>query len=326
MITNNRGLPLSLAVWLAHDNYDAYEGKEMYLSATSFLKPTRELVLVIQDDGETINSTDVYDLIASRMGTAIHDSIERAWVDAGHKNLEKLGFKKSIIDRVVINPDPSKVTEKQIPVYLEQRRIVDFEGIKVGGKMDFLAEGTLEDFKSTGTYNWIKGSNKDKYILQGSIYRWLMPDIVTSDYIKIQYIFTDWSKMLSLRDKYYPQMKTIEEKYKLLSIEETATFIRGKINEVKSLLKTEQKALPLCTQEELWQQPTQYKYYKNPQKMDRSTKNFDSYDEAHQRLLQDNNVGKIVEVPGQVKRCAYCKAILICDQAKDLIQRDLLVI
>ena len=42
--TNKNNIPLSLAVWLVTDEYD-YVDKPNYISATSLLKPTRQLVL-----------------------------------------------------------------------------------------------------------------------------------------------------------------------------------------------------------------------------------------------------------------------------------------
>ena len=44
IITNNHGISLPLAVWLLHDDYD-YVKDENYISATSLLKSTKQIIL-----------------------------------------------------------------------------------------------------------------------------------------------------------------------------------------------------------------------------------------------------------------------------------------
>ena len=60
-------------------------------------------------------------------------------------------------------------------------------------------------------------------------------------------------------------------------------------------------------------------YYKNPEKMSRSTKNFDNKQDAYIFMAENKNVGLVKEVPGQVVACKYCPAFPICEQAKGLI-------
>jgi len=69
----------------------------------------------------------------------------------------------------------------------------------------------------------------------------------------------------------------------------------------------------------LWRSEPEFKYYKNPEKMSRSTKNFDSMKEARMRFIEDGSVGIIVERPGQVTACKYCSAFAICKQKDALI-------
>ena len=88
----------------------------------------------------------------------------------------------------------------------------------------------------------------------------------------------------------------------------------------------DQETLPECTDEELWATPTVFKYYKNPSKLDRSTKNFDTLDAANARLASEGSVGIINEVKGQVKACTYCNALNVCNQAKQLIMQGRLLV
>jgi hypothetical protein len=112
----------------------------------------------------------------------------------------------------------------------------------------------------------------------------------------------------------------------MMSIEETEKYLQGRIREIKANLSKPEVDLPLCTQAELWQDKTVYKYYKDPTSKDRSTKNFDSFAEAQTRLLKDGSVGTIDIVRGEAKACLYCAAIGICSQAKQLIADGLLEI
>jgi hypothetical protein len=72
--------------------------------------------------------------------------------------------------------------------------------------------------------------------------------------------------------------------------------------------------IPECTDAELWVGDPQFKYYADPAKMARSTRNFDTLSEA--RIFQADKGGKgiIKTIPAVPKRCAYCEAFSICSQ------------
>lgn len=322
--TNKFNIPLSIAIWLAHDDYEYSEDTKV-ISTTSIIKPIKSIVL-----GSRVTSTgevDISELVSSSMGTAIHTSIEHAWTSDKLKGtLEALGYPKGFIDKVILNPNLEELVEDSIAVYMEQRRNKEINGWTISGQFDFIADGKLEDFKSTGVFNWINQSNKDKYILQASIYRWLFPEIITSDVFSINYIFTDWSAANARKDSKYPQNRIIQQDYVLMSIQETERYLSNRLKTVDSYMDKAQDLIPACTDEELWARPSVYKYYKNPSNKTRSTKNFDSYWEAHQMLTQDGSVGQIVEVKGEVVHCRYCNAKALCNQAKQYIQEGRLVI
>lgn len=189
-ITNRENIPLSVALFLAVDHYD-YIPKT--ISATSLIRPLRQYILARRvPQGADI--PDLEDFIAARFGTAVHDGIEKAWSDEKTRvqALQDLGYPPNIIERIVFNPKPEDLKPDSIPVYMELRSFKELMGFRVSGKFDFVGDGGLEDFKSTSVYTWIKGRKDDDYILQGSIYRWLNPEIITKDVLTIQFIFTDW--------------------------------------------------------------------------------------------------------------------------------------
>lgn len=322
-LTNKFNIPLSLAIWLAYDEYQHSDDPKV-ISATGLLKPLKSLILGQQC---TSGEVDISELVNSRMGTAIHTAIEHAWSSKTLlSTMESLGLPQGLRDRILFNPDPEDVVEDVIPIYMEQRRTRDIEGWKITGQFDFICNGKLEDFKSTGTYNWINQSNKDKYIQQASIYRWLFPDIITQDLFSINYIFTDWSSVKARQDSKYPQKRLIQQDYELMPLVETERFIKDKLSKINQYLDKPQNQIPPCTDEELWLKPSVFKYYKNPANKTRSTKNFDSYWEAHNQLTQDGSVGEIVEVKGEVGFCRYCNAQNICNQAKQYINEGRLVV
>jgi hypothetical protein len=74
---NHSDIPLSIAVWLATDHYD-YDPDPNHLSATTLLRPLRQIILSRRLSPED-NPVELESLVNSRMGTAIHDSIEKAW-------------------------------------------------------------------------------------------------------------------------------------------------------------------------------------------------------------------------------------------------------
>lgn len=313
--TNQDSIPLSVAVFLASDNYDH---DDTAISATALLKPIRQIVLSKRVPTDQ-SMVDISGLVASRMGQAIHDAIERAWLNNKDAALKALGYPKRVIERIRVNPKPEEITEDTIPIYMEQRAYRELMGVRISGKYDFLAEGRLEDFKSTSTYTWINGNKDEDYQLQGSIYRWLNPTLVTEDHLRINYIFTDWKPGMVNTNPKYPPKRVMPVMIPLLSEAETEAFIKNKLIAIDRYKDADEQTIPYCTDKELWRDEPSYKYYKNPAKMTRSTKNFDSLQEANLRLVEDGSVGVVVTIPGQVKACRYCPAFTACTQKDELI-------
>jgi hypothetical protein len=318
--TNLDNIPLSVAVWLANDDYD-HDNRNNHISATGLLKSVRQTVLSLRVQSSD-SAPDVKGLIPSSLGSAIHDNIEHAWVNNYKESLKKLGYPQRVIDLVRVNPKPEELTEDTIAVYLEQRSEKEIEGFIVSGKFDFIAEGRVEDFKSTSTYSYTAGNKDEDYILQGSIYRWLNPDLITDDQMAIQFIFTDWSAMRARteKDKGYPQSRLQERRLNLKSIPETEAWIKSKLIQIRTHLNSKDEEIPECTDKELWRKDPVFKYYKNPEKMSRATKNFDNIHEANLRMAQDGGVGIIVEQKGTVGACRYCDAFSVCKQKDKYIE------
>ena len=319
---NTSSVPLSLAVFLASDFYDHEENT---ISATSLIKPLRQIVLSARVP-EDMTPLELVNLVPSRMGSAIHDAIERSWKDNYQVALESLGYPKKVIEKIRINPKPEELTDGQIPIYLEQRAHKQVGKFLISGKYDFIGDGRVEDFKSTSTYTAINNTNDEKYIWQGSIYRWLNPQIITKDEMAIQFIFTDWSKAKAMADPKYPQQRIQQRILPLKSIQETDAFVTRKLNQIEQYWDAPEEQLPPCTDADLWRSEPVFKYYKNPEKRARSTKNFDNRHDAQLRYIEDGSVGIVVEQPGQVTACKYCPAFAVCSQKDALIASGDLVL
>lgn len=329
--TNLAGVPLSVAVWLAHDEYD-HNPDTNTISVTSLIKPVREIVLanrIIVEDEYEPEPVEIIGQVASSMGTAFHDSIERAWLSEKLMDtLKELGVVKRVREKIVINPSPAEVEAGCIPVYMEQRAHKKVGKTTVSGKFDFVMGGAVEDFKSTSTFTYVNKTNDDKFKLQGSLYRWLNPDIITEDFMKIQYIFTDWMAVRAKSDPNYPQQRVLEYPIELYSVAQTDKYVKARLKQVHDLADTPDELLPDCTPDELWQRDPVFKYYKNPAtaaKGGRSTKNLNTLLEANQLKAKNGGVGVVKTVFGEAKACNYCKAASICGQRDRLIEEGILV-
>lgn len=323
-ITNNNDTPLSLAVWLVHDEYD-YINEPNYISVTKLMKPIRHIVLPPRVPVAE-RTADVDDFISRALGHSLHDSIEKAWVKGHRRNLAKLGYPESVINRVMVNPTDSDIAVFKaksgvdpIPVYLEQRAVrkINVRGIDflIGGKFDMVAEGIVHDNKSTTAYTWVHGTRDEDYKIQGSLYRWLNPDKITADFIRICFIFTDWQKAMAKADPKYPQKRLQYKDVPLMSLEETEAWVIDKLNKVLENQDKEEPDVVPCTPDELWMSDPVYKYYADPNKTSgRSTKNFDNIKEAKIFMADKLGKGILKTFPGEAKRCGYCDAYPVCTQ------------
>jgi len=324
--TNKNNISLPLAVFLMHDSYN-YDGRPNVISATKLIKPLRSLVLLKQNP-QLAKSIDIADLISLRMGTAIHNACESAWTDRNNviEALKVFGTSESVMDSLRLNPE--EVMPGETAIYIEQRAEKEINDFIITGQYDLVLDGEVHDYKSSICWSFINGSGIDDYIKQGSIYKWLNPEKITSDYITIHYIFTDWSKLGTVKHKKqphhkedYPALKVMTRRYPLWTVEETEKWIVDKTTSIKSLLDTDQEDLPECTNEDLWikDHDSVYKYYKDPNKTTRSTGNFSTMDEALQKQADNNGQGIIKHVQGAARRCSYCDAEEICAQAQLLL-------
>jgi hypothetical protein len=323
--TNTGDVPLSLAVFLATDNYD-YNSEPDTISATTLLKPLRQIILPSRLPNEQ-GLVSLPDMMKNRIGSAIHDSIEQAWKNNYQGAMKALGYPSCLIKRIRINPEPGTLEDGQIPIYLEQRLSRKVGKWTITGKFDFIGEGRVQDFKSTSTWAYMSQANATKFTQQGSIYRWLDPKLITQDEMDIIYIFTDWKAAMVRTDPKYPPQQFKKQVYPLLSEAEVDAFIRNKVRQIETYWNAPEEEIPFCDNDDLWRSEPVYKYYKNGDiNSKRSTKNFETNQEAVIYMSTEHGgKGAIKEVPGQVTACKYCPSFAICTQKDSLIQAGDLV-
>lgn len=331
-INNAKKINLPLSVWLVNDNYSSSGNSDQkipegeIISATTLLKPIRQLVLSKRLKEEDI-SYDVTDYIASSMGKALHDSIEQSWTNNYKINLKKLGYSEEFIEKIIINPKLNSDFSDKIPIFLEKRFFKKLGKYVISGQIDMILDYALHDFKSTSTYSFTSGSKDEDYILQGSIYRWLIPNLIINDELTINFIFTDWNKHRALTLENYPQNRVESKVFKLLSLEDTEKFISDKLKILNENLHLDEKDILPCSSKELWREPSKYKYYSDPSKIGiigtRANKVFDSQKEANDYLLQ-KKIGKIVEFEGKIRACSYCPVFNICSQKDKYLNEGLI--
>ena len=318
--TNEHNISTLLAAWLVHSDYDS--GSNEYpdhkvMSATSLIKPIKPIILQERLKGLTLN-IDISTLIASRIGSSLHDSLEKLWTHSYVTPLIKLGYSMEDISKILINPKEEDIKEDSIVIYIEQRYFKQFNhDIIVSGKIDKIVNGQLIDYKTTSVYSYIHQNNTEKYKLQGSIYRWLNPTQITNDKMIIEFIFTDWKKNLSETTN-YPKSRIISQEIELYSLEEIDKFITNKINlYIQNKDITDQKLLPRCTDEELWKGDPVYKYFSDSSNIQgKSQKNFTSFSEAQEHLALKKK-GTIIIKEGEAKACLYCPVFDICEQRQE---------
>jgi hypothetical protein len=327
-ITNNFGVDLPLAVWLLQDGYnsgasEAPEGE--LISVTTMMKPTKQLILQRQVD-YAATEMDVSEMVARRVGHGLHDSIERAWTEGDWQGaMRKLHYPQRIIDQVRINPDPKTLKKDDIPIYLEKRGFKQFDGLVITGQMDFLIGNSYRDFKTTSTFAWTSDNKDQDYILQGSLYRWIMPEYIKNDVMRIEFIFTDWLKYRAKMDPKYPQAKVAHREYPLMSLADTEQWVVDKIAHIKSQVGKPQDQMEPCTDKQLWRADDTYKYYSKPETAKaggRCTKRFKSATDAELHRQSKGGKGVVITDHGEVKACTYCPAFPVCEQRKQYFADD----
>ena len=314
--TNEKGISLLMSVFLADDRYD-HDPRPNVVSVTTLMKSTRQIILNTRlKAGEGL--VDISGLLASRLGTAIHEAIEKAWVHNYKSALEALGSPAGMVKRVNINPESAN--EVGINLWFELRT----EAIRgkwiISGSSDVIMDGAVKDVKSTKTWTYTSGVKAADYVLQLSLYRWLNQDKVTKDIGYIEYLFMDHAPLKATYEEGYPALPVLEQAIQLMPIAETERYVTNKLEAIELNYEAAEVALPLCTDKELWIRDSEWKYYaKTAAEAKKATKNFKKDRAAAYLHLNEKGKGEVVEVKSKAMACNYCNARSICSQYTALV-------
>jgi hypothetical protein len=305
LYSNNRNLPLTMAVWVANHHYDK---DPTYIGGSQLAMSNRQIVLGLR----TEETADLASMVAARLGHAINDSIDAAWkLPDLAARMKDAGF-NSLFEYEI---NPTVLTPGKIPVYIQQRYSEPVGSHILSGAPDIIIGGRLIDYKSTTVFGFQKKEVSD-YLWQLTAYRYLARDLITDDTATIQFILKDWSELRASGDPDYPQTPCPTMLVRVGSPAECLARLRTRIDQLNTLMALDQEELPACTDEELWLDPPKYAYYKSlsaPQGS-RATRVFDTMAEALMYKGGKGNEGRIDTRKGTPKACLYCKANSICTQ------------
>ena len=321
-IKNDLNLHPVISVWLASNTYTG-SNDETSISATGLLRSIRQQVLsrkCVREGNELC--IDISTLMKSKTGTAIHRCIQESWEDPElrRKAVKALGWSDTRIDKIHVNPEEPISGETNI--YFEQRASKEIDGWKINGEFDCVLNGTVLDFKSTSTYTFINKTKYEDYIKQLSIYRWLNPNLITSDVGVIQFIFTDWNQKDALSNPEYPQHPFELIRLPLMSLEKTEAFVKESLKNLE-YYSEHLDELPLCGDHTLMITPI-WQYFSVNNKSNKSNKNFKSYEEALAYKLSKGNTGIIKRKAQEPKGCAYCSCRHVCNQYANFVKMGLI--
>lgn len=310
--TNEHGISLPMAVFLADDRYE-YDPRPNVISVTTLMKSVRQIVLGSRlKEGESL--TDISSLLASRLGTAIHESIEKAWVSNYQSSLEALGYPQGLIKRININPEG---IPEGINLWLELRTEVQVGKWIISGCADIILEEAVRDVKSTKVWTYTSGANTEKYRLQLSLYRWLNQDKVTDDTGYIEFLFTDWAPLKASYEEGYPSLPVLAQAIPLSPIAATQAYVTSKLEDIETYFDSPEQELPWCSDEELWIRDSEWKYFSKPDAK-RATKNFKADKAGAFMHLAEKGKGEVREVKGKAMACSYCNVRANCSQFQSL--------
>lgn len=283
-ITNRSNLP-SPFVRMAESDYRVTPKR---YSATTLLKPVREILLKRKYDGEI--EQDCSEMIWLLFGQAVHSILEK------------------------YSNGKTEFAEEFLTVDLGN-------GYTVSGKIDLydMAKKTVVDYKTASVWK-VMFKDFEDWRKQGLIYAWLLRmNGLPCDYIEFYAILKDHSKANAKYKADYPKEPVQAVKFKVTdeAIEEIDKFIRNKIDELAKYEEAPDEALPLCSPEDRWNSGDKYAVMAKGKK--KALRVLDTREEA-EKYIELNKGDSIVLRPGTDKKCIdYCLCCSKCDYYKKII-------
>lgn len=279
-ITNRANLPMPF-VRMAEDKYEI---KPKRYSVTTLLKPVREILLNRRHNAEL--EQDCSDMIWLLFGKAVHAILEQYSVGA------------------------SEFAEERLTVTLEN-------GYTISGIIDLydIDKAEVVDYKTASAWKVIYKDYED-WRKQGLMYAWLLrKNDLPCDAVIFYAILKDWNRTKAKVDSSYPQSPVVKVEFNIKVLNEIDEFIRKKIDKIIYYEDKTDSELPLCSQEERWNDGDTYAIMEKGKKKAKRVLN--SLQEAEE--WKSANGGDYIEIrKGTDKKCVdYCLCCTKCDYWKE---------
>jgi hypothetical protein len=282
--TNKMGLPDEVFQVLSKERYSG--GNSTDYSVTTLKTPPRIVQLERRHDHEV--ETDAIDNLWSMFGQMAHSLLEE------HGSDEAL---------------------------TEERIYLNILGRKISGQVDHYKNGVITDYKVTSAWTLVYGSRVKEWEEQLNMYAYLLRasghDVRR---IRIVTILRDWDKNKAKASHDYPQCPIEIIPITLWDEEEQKEYIEGRtLCQIHAEDKSDED-LPLCTAEEMWEQPSKYAIMKKDAK--RATNVEDTLEAAEMRLAAYDDTKYYIQIrPGKRSRCEdYCPVNKFCNQYKAYVE------
>lgn len=221
---------------------DHYDNGGADYSVTTLLSPTRIVHLEKRHLHKV--SLTVEQQLASMMGTAMHDYLERMLLEHNAKAGNTV-----------------YTCEERL-----ERRVLDRS---ISGAYDILyhAGNCLFDLKTTKCATMVRNKGlKSDWTKQQNIYRWLIKENkgLDLDALKIIGLYWDWSKYgaFQVKDfkarKFYPKCPITTIELPVWDYSTTIKFVNTRVTELIAHESTPDADLPECTPDDMWADPDKW--------------------------------------------------------------------
>jgi len=282
-ITNKHNLPDAVFNFLSKDNYTP--GDNDY-SATTLLRPPQMVQLERRHWKEL--ETDAIDKVWSVFGSAVHNLLEYH-------------------------------ADRQASI--EERVYTSILGKRIGGQLDYYDNGIITDYKVTSTYTLSNPGRMKEWEEQQNIYAYLMRENgFEVNTIQVCVFFRDWSKGKSFSGGGdYPPTPLMVIELPLWEKKKQWSFLFERVLDHTAAEGLDDCALPPCTPEDMWEEPTKYAVMKKGNK--RATKLFLDKDDAKEDAERRGEGFSVDVRQGGRPRCEqYCNVKDFCHQYKEYNQ------
>lgn len=277
-ITNNANLPMPF-VRMAEDKYKSTPKK---YSITTLLKPTRGILLQRRYEDEI--EQDCEDMVWQIFGKAVHAGLEN------------------------YGTGENEFAEERLEYTLDN-------GYTVSGIIDLydMKKAEVVDYKTASVWKVIKG-DFDDWKKQGMGYVWLLrKNGFPCERVTFYAILKDHSKRDARTKADYPKSPVYKVEFEITdsALAEIDEYIRAKIDELRKYEEVDDLHLPLCSDEERWNDGDKYAVMKKGRKT--ALRVLDTLDEAEKYKAEKG--GDYIETRhGEDKRCIdYCQCCKKCD-------------